>query len=378
MKKAVSFLILFLEFWPAPYPSIQSRCSCGSDPRITVSYNSMRSHRSTPRPELLLISGEDMQVRVNAEGPEGDSLGKRLVTSDGGRTWKEVDTTLSSQTFGPPLATTYRYDRGTDLQRSRDGGKHWERPVMNINGMSGKRFSEMAGGSSETPMIRIAAMHPRNPDTVYGCILVTASTAPGTAVPKEVPGLFVSLDAGDNWKVFSLELRGFEPEGYCTLGISPENPAVMIGHGQSGVVVSGDGGKSWRPVNNQRELEKPAPLSGYSEARQALEKKGGRPIREWPFEWTYLTVIQYEFQPGRSDVIYMVTNKGLFKSGDGGLNWCLLETGPKRLFSLGKVHIDQENPRRLFLGTDTKILVSDDAGCHFRVFFDSELHTLAR
>jgi len=224
--------------------------------------------------------------------------------------------------------------------------------------------------------VGLAAVHPQNPATIYACFEVQFRRRKESGVmermPQDLPGIYVSYDAGDNWSLLSSELRGFSAEGHCTLGINPSNPNMMIAHGRKGVVISRDGGRKWSPVGQQAELEKPAPLKGYAEALAERKRRGLKLERQWPFDWTYLIIMQIEFDPDSEKAVYLVTNKGVFKSEDGARSWCLLDTGTWILFGVGPLYIDPMNPKRIFLGTDKRVLVSEDAGCHFRIFFDWE------
>jgi photosystem II stability/assembly factor-like uncharacterized protein len=147
----------------------------------------------------------------------------------------------------------------------------------------------------------------------------------------------------------------------------------MIGHGLSGPVMTTDGGKSWVAVGEQADLEAPAELKGR---REALAKRSdGASIPLYP-EFSYLALLQIDFQPGNSDVIYLLTNKGLYKTEDSGHTWRLTYAGAPSYFELNSLWIDPEKPTRLFLGTRDKVLSSEDSGCHFRTLFDSNKFAL--
>lgn len=146
---------------------------------------------------------------------------------------------------------------------------------------------------------------------------------------------------------------------------------MMVLHGGSGLIITHDGGKNWAPVGDQFELEGPAHLKGYIEALNRLKSKGITPPKQWPYDWTYLVVMSVVFEPRSGSVLYLVTNKGLFKTQDGGRSWCLICTGDNSLFGVGSIFIDRRNTNRIFVGSKNKIFVSKDGGCHFETFFDA-------
>jgi len=145
----------------------------------------------------------------------------------------------------------------------------------------------------------------------------------------------------------------------------------MFLHGRSGLSVTRDGGKTWAPVGDQLHLEKAAHLKGYDEAANRLKSKNIVPPKQWPYDWTYLVIMSVVFEPRSDTVIYLVTNKGLYVTHDGGGSWCLIFTGQKTLFGVGSIFIDERNPSRLFVGSGAKIFYSKDRGCHFAEFLDS-------
>lgn len=160
----------------------------------------------------------------------------------------------------------------------------------------------------------------------------------------------------------------------CPLGISPSNPGVMLAHGRTGLILSRDAGKTWSSVDSSADLEKPARLEGYGENLAATNAQGTSAHRKWLFEWTRLIVTQIVFPTESSDVAFLVTNKGPYRTNDGAHNWCLLDTGPHQLFDVCHIYLETYQAHGVFVGTNRKVLIADDLGCHFRTFVDSELY----
>ena len=259
------------------------------------------------------------------------------------------------------------------LDRSRDGGVHWERPLFRINGQPQQIDN---GGNDRSPTsitFNFGAANPQEPTSIYGCFHLTRpSPQHGSNQSSFVPGLYVSTDAGDNWSLLSNDVQGESrlTEG-CPLGISSLNSATMIAHGRSGVILSHDGGKHWDPVGEASYLEQPAPLEGYADGLAKTEKKGVIVENKWPFDWTYLIIKKIAFLPRSDEIAFLLTNKGLYRTDDRAKSWRLLDTGLHKLFDLRNLYIEPAPEGRIYIGTTEKILASDDLGCKFRVLFDS-------
>jgi hypothetical protein len=241
-----------------------------------------------------------------------------------------------------------------------------------VNGLGAQQFALKVAHNDRAALgFSLSAIHPNDPATIYGIFTVgriPSKTYPGNYEKVIVlPGVYVSHDAGDHWSIFAPNLRGLNPNERTQLGIDPSDPNRMIGHGKSGLVMTMDGGKSWSPVGQQADLEAPAELKGRRE--ELARRKDGASIPLYP-EFTYLALLQVEFQPGNSNVIYLVTNKGLYKTEDSARTWRLIYGGKPSYFEINSLWIDRENPSRLFLGTRDKVLVSEDGGCHFKTLFD--------
>jgi hypothetical protein len=81
-----------------------------------------------------------------------------------------------------------------------------------------------------------------------------------------------------------------------------------------------------------------------------------------------LLVRQITFVPG--DGIYVVANKGLFKSLDGARSWRLIFDDSRHLGSLNALTPNRSRPGNIYLSGREAIWFSGDGGCHFRKFFD--------
>jgi hypothetical protein len=125
-------------------------------------------------------------------------------------------------------------------------------------------------------------------------------------------------------------------------------------------------------VGQHAELSKRAEQRGLAESLAELRKKGERfPLWNMEsFSLLNLRIGQVAFEPGNSKVVYLVTNKGLYRSDDAGASWCLLDVGKDKIGYVKSLFFEPGNPSRIYVGTEDSILLSKDRGCHFQTIFD--------
>jgi hypothetical protein len=375
MPSRTRLLLLAVLLLPSP---LSSQCKCGIPVKNDLQYIGPHSEGGDPDPSVARISEHDGRMTVWVQYFFSRSDATHAVrTRDGGRTW-QPDPQFHETPFlhSETLSVVYKASQNGLLQRSLDNGVHWVECKFNVNGLSPQRFAATASHNDRGILnFSLSTIDPRTPATIYGNFWVgigpkvDAETYSGS--PVALPGVYVSHDAGDTWTMFAPDLRSLTANEMTQLGIDPSNPQKMIGHARSGMVITTDGGKTWQPVGQQSELEIPAELRGRKEALEALVKSGGTSFAPLHPDIAHLLIQQVAFQPGNSNVIYLVTNKGLYKSADSARTWCLIYTGtPPLLFGIRSLFFDPEDANRLYVGTAKTVLVSDDGGCHFRTFFD--------
>jgi hypothetical protein len=383
LASTVLFLFVFVQ---ALSPARPNRCSCGSEPGAEIAYSGQASESFRPGADLIAISpgqsGETVRIEASLLNEQGLPQGVYYHTTNFGRTWvKESAKIRKLPEFSDPTEFSrppmrYRLPlAGGGLERSSDDGKLWRKALLQLNNPPTMAASGRTLEVNQSRWrVELASIHPANPNTIYGCFSALTYANKSEIPPQQftnLPGIYVSTDGGDHWSLFSGDFNRRSFEEPCLLGINPSNPEMMVLHARSGVTMTRDGGKNWTPVGNQRELEKPAQLRGYEEASDQLRSKGIVPPKQWPYDWTYLVIMSVAFEPRNESVTYLVTNKGLYKTQDGGRSWCLIHSGFRTLFGVRSIFIDDRNPSRLFVGVGSKILYSKDGGCHFEDFLDS-------
>lgn len=300
---------------------------------------------------------------------------KELTTEDYGRTWapelplKPVPSPLSTAWMDFAQAPSdakvlYRYvqELGQYL-RSEDGGRTFSLPQYSIDGLPPDRFLARFGkDGSYTLDFHLSAIDPRSPHKIYAGITVVPWTSMinmvAGQVPEsnskrilKVPGLYVSNDGGDSWSLFSERLENSVP-----IGISPSDPKIIYGQSETSVVKTEDGGKHWAHVGQSAQLSKP-PIINYGGGRTS-----GGPE-------TSLEIVQFAVDPTNPNVVFVVSNKGVYRSLDGGTSWRLLNLGFDELGSTHSLAIDAVRTAEIFVGTSMGVFYSADRGCSFRKIY---------
>jgi len=242
--------------------------------------------------------------------------------------------------------------------RSEDAGDTWSLPGFNLEGESREQFLSQRGANRFfTIEFHLLAIHPREPKHLYARIALEPWAAmillSGPLSNIDVPGIYESTDAGENWHIFS-----DSPSGTTTLAISSVKPGLFYAQGTRGIFRSEDGGKEWTVVGQNELLKKP-PFTEWNKDPEAREHAAPE-----AFE-TYQLVLD----PQDPQIVFIVSNKGFYRTMDGGKTWCLLNLGFDELGSANSLAINPGRPADIFLGTSRGVFYSKDRGIHAEKIF---------
>ena len=242
----------------------------------------------------------------------GDSEERGVYkTTNGGTTWEKIfyinaGTGCSELVMDPAnpdilysafwefRRTAYSFNSGglnSALYKSTDGGKSWNKIH---NGFPGGKLGRIA-----------VAVAPSDPSRLYA-VLETEKDSD--------KGLYRSDDAGKSWTRtsgdFELVVRPFY---FSRIVVDPKNPDILMKAGLFGSI-SKDGGKTFRSIN------------------------GGM----------HPDFHDFWFDPNNSNVIYVGTDGGVYRSWDGGNAWEMVKNLPVSQFY--HVSFDNQTPYKVYGG----------------------------
>jgi photosystem II stability/assembly factor-like uncharacterized protein len=280
--------------------------------------------------------------------------------------------TMASGVPGNP-AVFYFGTAGSGVWKTVDGGQVWT----------------CVSDSQRLTGIGSVAVAPSRPDTVY----VGASAAGPTA------GLYRSTDGGGHWEHVALQ-----GHAVVSIVIDPRNPdLVMAAAGDSGVMRTADGGKTWKSVLSDPQVgavwlvfDPDDPHNLYAGTRPIAAGgrggggggggRGAPPVAtpatdsqiyrssDEGVTWTKTSpdglpggnfgTISLAVAPGtRGQRVYDYVSQGMFRSDDGGAHWTRATDDP-RLIGGGQFHDVVVDPRdaNVLFATQTSLYRSTDAG----------------
>ncbi|MBC7326739.1 DUF4434 domain-containing protein [bacterium] len=240
-------------------------------------------------------------------------------------------------------------------------------PVMGMEASSAPQSEEVFWrniGPGGGGWIQSLAFDPKDPNKIYlGC---------------DVGGFYVSSDFGRHFQILNNGLTDYFVE--C-IAVNPRNPDIILLGTQGGIYRTTDGGKSWKRINQgfppPQRYSYSSPIgaicfdpnnpdivyAGVGRPRQAREGGDGQGqgaiyrSDDGGLGWYRVdnnqlppdaVVSDIEVKPGDSSVILVATNKGVFRSDDGGKNWKPSNQGLPHLF-VQEVAFAPSQPNRVYL-----------------------------
>jgi len=279
---------------------------------------------SASDPNVIYAGMGEACIRGNVS--HGDGVYK---SEDAGRTWKNVGLRDSRQigrvrvhprdpdvVYVAALGRTFGPNHERGVFRSRDGGRSWK-SVLFVNDSTGAVD---------------LCFDPRNPRVLYAATWQAMRTPWSLVSGGAGSGLWKSIDGGDTWKRLTGEGLPKGIWGRVGVAVSPANPDrmwAMIEAEDGGVYRSDDAGRTWRKLNEDRNMRQ----------------------RAWYYTHIYA-------DPQNADALY-VLNVAFHRSGDGGRTFRMQATPHGDNHDLW---IDPLDPQRMIEGNDGGANVSFDGG----------------
>jgi photosystem II stability/assembly factor-like uncharacterized protein len=274
-------------------------------------------------PNVIYVGAGEANPRGNVA--EGNGIYR---STDAGKTWDhvwkqegqigtiEVHPQNPDVAFAAVLGSIFGPNPERGVYRTRDGGSTWDRVL----------FQDDDTGASDV------AFNPANPRILFAGLWQARRFPWGMTSGGEGSGLHISRDGGDTWS--RLEGDGLPSGIWGRVGVrvAPNKPNriyALIEAEEGGLFRSDDGGDSWTRINASRGLRQ----------------------RAWYY--TTLTV-----DPNNAEVVWF-PQVPMLKTADGGRTVRNVAGGG---WDYHDVWIDREDSRRMIVGSDAGISLSEDGG----------------
>ena len=196
-------------------------------------------------------------------------------------------------------------------------------------------------------------------------------TKPAYMVVGTADGVFVSDDAGRNWRRVGRDVPGLR--NVKSVAIHPRDPRFLFGGTWRLPYRSNDFGKTWTRMEQgiyfdsdvfsiTVDVQNPEIL--FAGACSGIYRSVNRGqswtrLRVVPDRFTVRTHVVY-IDPFNSHSVYAGTTEGLFASRDRGQTWKRLTS---KSLTVNAIQIDPKNNRKIAIATDDQgVLRSDDGG----------------
>jgi len=369
-----TLLLVAAIFLGLPSPSTSAE-ECGRLNWKKIPYNYVPDYddhpRSTDARVIYISRSSSGKVKVGIFTQARKKPARYAFTNDGGTNWNASVDAIPSNVGSIPTPllqapsdphVIYKFDHGGIYLRSEDGGRSWIMPQYLIDGKTKEVFAqEFKGALGYQIQVTLEAIHPEEPKTLLAGFKI--GRKPPSTDWGNVEYVYRSIDGGEHWTAFNQELSPFPNTigGAAPIGIDPFHTDIYVGMGKMGLLQSSDSGKSWHAAGQNDDLgARPIYLS---------ETHGGSWMLGAP---AGIDIYQFAFDPVKTETRYIVSNKGLFKSYDGGRTWRLLDLGFSEIDSINSLAVSPQNGQELYVGSRYGIFLSANGGCIFKRVYPLE------
>lgn len=284
-------------------------------------------------PNVIYVGGGEKTVRGNMS--YGYGMWKSV---DAGKTWKAIGLEKSRHipririhprdpnlVYAAVLGNVFAPSAERGVYRSKDGGDTWEK-VLFVN---------------DTVGAVDLLLDPNNPRIIYASTWNVQRKPYLLSSGGAGSGLWKTTDGGDNWENISRN-EGLPKDtiGIIGIAVSPVNSNrvwALVESETGGLFRSEDAGKTWRKINESRDLRQ----------------------RAW-----YYTRIYADTKD--EDVVY-VLNVDFLKSKDGGKSFEAINTPHSDHHDLW---IAPEDPSRMIIADDGGVQVTFDGGANWSTYYN--------
>jgi photosystem II stability/assembly factor-like uncharacterized protein len=236
--------------------------------------------------------------------------------------------------------------------------------------------------TSQTPLENWTSLGPEGGDVLS---LAIDPTSPDTMYAGTNGGIFKSTDGGAAWKPINTGIFDEQSVSQASaLAIDPFNTQVIYAGSDEAVFKSVNAGRSWakikglRPATPRRIVIDP---SDNNTIYVATAGSGVYKILHGGASFIQLNAglinagltdhIIYDLQidPLNTRNIYVATNKGVFKSANGGVMWTAVDAKPNWAHTAGRARalaIDPVDTGTIYAGTEEGLFKSTNSGVEWK------------
>lgn len=185
--------------------------------------------------------------------------------------------------------------------------------------------------------------------------------SPGTVYALGPSSVLVTADGGSTWRS-----AGAPPApDLVSLALDPRDPKTLyVSAWKNGLYRTADGGRTWAPLGGDLgtpiTVDPQSPSTIYAGETDGIAKTldGGKTWRPADSGIIASDVLSIATDPRDARVVYAATDGGLVRSGDRGRTWETLEPG----IDVEAVAIDPADSARVLAGGTDGILISTNRG----------------
>ena len=288
----------------------------------------------------------------------GDGLYKSI---DGGANWNKIglenserianiiiNPKNSNEIYVAVLGALWSDSDERGVYKSTDAGKTWNK-ILYVNPKTG---------------CADLAMDPKNPNILYASMWEFRRTAWSFESGGENSALYKSIDAGKTWNKIH---NGFPKGklGRLAIAVAPSDENILYtvveaeDDTKKGLYRSDDAGKNWKQLNSDFELTiRPFYFSRIvvdpknpdvvikGGLRGSISRDGGKTFKN--LGNMHADIHDVAFDINNSDIIYVGTDGGVYRSWNGGTTMEIVENLPLSQFY--HISVDNEEPYNIYGG----------------------------
>ncbi|SFF27846.1 WD40/YVTN/BNR-like repeat-containing protein [Thermoflexibacter ruber] len=290
------------------------------------------------------------------------SIGDGIYKSeDGGQNWTkmglekserissiQIDPNNPSTIYVGVLGNLWGNSTERGVYKTTDGGKTWEKIL----------YVDETTGCSDL------SIDPKNPNILYAAFWEFRRTAYSFSSGGTKSALYKSTDAGKTWQKIH---NGFPTGklGRIAVAIAPSNTNILYAVIESekpeskGLYRSDDGGQNWKFLNGDFELTvrpfyfsrividpKNPDIICKAGLNGSISRDGGKTFRQ--HGGVHSDIHDYWFDINNSNMLFVATDGGLYRSWDGGNVFEMVKNVPVSQYY--HVSVDNSKPYKIYGG----------------------------